>query len=68
MFPGEEGRRLVLLVTITGSVVQARALPPEISLLDQHVGWLQLTVKRAQGLPKLSGEPLNCQVSLSTVR
>ena len=56
IFGGEEGRRLVLLLSITGTAEQARLNRTEIKLLNQYVGCLNLTVKRAQGLPKLSGK------------
>ena len=61
IFGGEEGRKLVLLLCITGTAEQARLHRTEIKLLDQFVGCLNLTVKKAQGLPKLSGK-LYCHI------
>ena len=58
MFPGSEARRLLLLVSVTGTVSPPRAgvRVPEVRLVDRHVGCLLLTVRRVRGLPRLSGE------------
>ena len=55
-FPGEEGRSLLVLLTITGtSPLQPGCPRREVRPRDQCVGSLNITVKRATGLPKLSG-------------
>ena len=55
-FPGVEGRSLLVLLTITGtSPLQPGCPRREVRPRDQCVGSLNITVKRATGLPKLSG-------------
>ena len=55
-FPGVEGRSLLVLLTITGtSPLQPGCPRREVRPREQCVGSLNITVKRATGLPKLSG-------------
>ena len=55
-FLGEEGRSLLVLLTITGtSPLQPGCPRREVRPREQCVGSLNITVKRATGLPKLSG-------------
>ena len=55
-FPGEEGWTLLVLLTITGTTHHCGGCPrAELRLRDSRVGSLNITVRRATGLPKLSG-------------
>ena len=52
VFPGEEGGSLLVLLTITGTSLLQASSPPRSEV---QVGSLNITVRRATGLPKLSG-------------
>ena len=59
-FPGEDGWSLLVLLSITGTTQQTGCPRTELRLRDRQVGSLYITVRRATGLPKLSGEKVIC--------
>ena len=64
-FPGEDGWSLLVLLSITGTTQQTGCPRTELRLRDRQVGSLYITVRRATGLPKLSGGKLICSSNVS---